>query len=146
MEKSRKNVDAKAQSGALSGRGAIWQSCCVLVVAGMAVFSLPALAGPEGPAFTVRRGDYACEMPGTALTETGLRRPEEDFTILQGSIYRNAQGRGSYLATGDEIRMTSGPKEGQRFRRVSESFLRKLTSEGKPTDLRCIRLVANNRY
>ncbi|NOW44236.1 hypothetical protein FHW96_000363 [Novosphingobium sp. SG751A] len=115
-------------------------------LAGIAVFSAPALAGPEGPAFTVRRGEYACEMPGTALTSAGLRRPEEDFTIRQGSMYSTSEGRGSYLATGDEIHMTTGPKRGDRFRRVSENFLRKLTSEGKETDLRCIRRVANNRY
>lgn len=146
MEKSRKNFGAKAQSGALSGRKAIWQSCCACALAGLAAFSSPALAGPEGPAFIVRRGEYVCEMPGTALTEAGLRRPEEDFTIRQGSIYQTTRGRGSYLATGDEIRMTSGPKLGERFRRVSENFLRKLTSEGRETDLRCIRRVANNRY
>ena len=146
MEKSRNKFGAKAQSGALSGPRGIWQSCCALGLAGIAVFSVPALAGPEGPAFTVRRGEYACEMPGTALTQAGLRREEEDFTIRQGSMYATAKGRGSYLATGDEIHMTTGPKQGQRFRRVSENFLRKLPSEGKETDLRCIRRVANNRY
>jgi len=146
MEKSRNMFGAKARSGALSGPKAIWQSCCALGLAGFAVFSAPAQAGPEGPTYTVRRGEYACEMPGTALTEAGLRRAEEDFTIRQGSMYSTAQGRGSYLATGDEIRMTTGPKKGERFRRVSENFLRKLTSEGRETDLRCIRRVANNRY
>lgn len=146
MEKSRNKFGAKAQSGALSGRKTIWQSCCALGLAGIAVFSVPAQAGPEGPAFTVRRGEYACEMPGTALTSAGLRRAEEDFTIRQGSIYSTSEGRGSYLATGDEIRMTTGPKQGQKFRRVSDNFLRKLTSEGKETDMRCIRRVANNRY
>jgi hypothetical protein len=84
-----------------------------LGLAGIAVFSVPAQAGPEGPAFTVRRGEYACEMPGTALTSAGLRRAEEDFTIRQGSIYSTSEGRGSYLATGDEIRMTTGPSKGK---------------------------------
>lgn len=153
MEKSRNKFGAKAQSGALSGPRAVWQSCSAwglarsaLGLAAIAGLAAPAFAEPNGPAFTVRRGEYVCEMPGTALTVAGLRRPEEDFTIRQGSIYSTSEGRGSYLATGDEIHMTTGPKRGERFRRVSENFLRKLTSEGKETDLRCIRRVANNRY
>lgn len=150
MEKSRNWVCANAQSGALSVGSAIWQSsslasrlACGLAVA--LIVASPAQAGPEGPVFTVKRGDYSCELPGTALTEAGLRRPEEDFTIRQGSIYTTAAGRGSYLATGNEIRMTTGPKAGQRFRRESENFLRKLTADGQESDLRCIRRVLNNR-
>ena len=145
MEKSRNWVSAKAQSGALSVGSAIWQSrrmACAL--AGALLFASAAQAGPDGPIFTVKRGDYACELPGTALTRAGLRQPGEDFTIRQGSIYTTATGRGSYLASGDEIRMTSGPKLGERFLRESENFLRKLTKDGQPSDLRCIRRVLNN--
>jgi hypothetical protein len=43
------------------------------------------------------------------------------------------------------MRMTTGPKAGQRFRRLSENYLRKLTADGQETDLRCIRHVLNNR-
>jgi hypothetical protein len=109
------------------------------------IWSSPALAGPDGPVFTVKRGDYTCELPGTALTEAGLRQPGEDFTIRQGSIYTTPTGRGSYLASGDQIRMTTGPKIGEIYRRESENFLRKLTKDGRESDLRCIRKVLNNR-
>lgn len=118
----------------------------MLFAVGLAMMAAaPARAGGEGPVFTVKRGDYACELPGTALTSAGLRQPGEDFSIRQGSIYTTATGRGSYLASGDEIRMTSGPKIGERFRRESENFLRKLTADGRESDLRCIRRVLNNR-
>lgn len=115
-----------------------------MAAAGM-LLAAPALAGAEGPAFTVKRGDYICELPGTALTMAGIHQPAEDFTIRQGSIYTTTQGRGSYFASGDEVRMTTGPKAGQRFRRLSENYLRRLTADGQETDLRCIRHVLNNR-
>jgi hypothetical protein len=51
---------------------------------------------------------------------------------------------GIYLLTGDVIRFTSGPRKGDRFRRVSENFLRKLDKDGKDTNLRCVRAVLNN--
>jgi hypothetical protein len=142
MEKSRNMGRFAARLRALSvGRG-LWQSTCVMVLLGGAV---PVWADAEGPIFTVKRGDYICELPGTALTAAGLHQEAEDFSILAGSIYVAPMGRGSYLATGDEIRMTSGPKQGERFRRVSENFLRKLTAEGRESDIRCIRKVLNNR-
>ncbi|RVU06152.1 hypothetical protein EOE18_04705 [Novosphingobium umbonatum] len=112
----------------------------LLLVAGVN----PALAGPEGPAFTLRRGDYTCELPGHALTTAGIAQPQEDFTIRQGSIYSTSAGRGTYLATGDEIVMTTGPKKGEKYKRVSENYLRKLTRDGGESNLRCIRKVLNN--
>ena len=134
---------------ALSASRAIWQwrrawliSALMLSGAG---WTAPAVAGPDGPAFVVRRGDYTCELPGTALTAAGLHQPQEDFGILQGSLYTSPAGRGTYLATGDEIRMTTGPKTGERYRRVSDNYLRKLTADGKESNIRCIRRVLNNQ-
>ena len=40
--------------------------------------------------------------------------------------------------------LTSGPKKGNRYRRASDNFLRKLGSDGKETALRCVRKVLNN--
>ena len=40
--------------------------------------------------------------------------------------------------------MTSGPKDGQRFHRINDSFLRKLDASGADTTLRCVRRVVNN--
>ncbi len=129
--------------GALSAARSIWQSC--LCMSTLLVLATPVSAQDEGPLLTIRRGDFMCELPGTAMTAAGIRQPSEDFAILQGSIYTTTAGRGSYLASGDQIRMTSGPKAGQRYRRVSDATLRKLTADGRDTDLRCIRTVLNNR-
>jgi len=145
MEKSRNIGRFTARLRALSVRRALWQSTCACVLMAALGAAVPVWAGADGPIFTVKRGDYICELPGTALTAAGLHQGAEDFAILQGSIYTNAVGRGSYLAAGDEIRMTGGPKQGERYRRVSENFLRKLTREGEESDIRCIRKVLNNR-
>jgi hypothetical protein len=41
--------------------------------------------------------------------------------------------------------MTSGPKAGEKFHRISDNFLRKLNADGTDGELRCIRMVTNNR-
>ncbi len=58
--------------------------------------------------------------------------------------YYTPSGRGTYLLTGDLLVLTSGPKRGQKFRRVSDNFLRKLDAGGQDTPLRCVRKVVNN--
>ena len=111
----------------------------------------PALAkvargGLDGPIGTLHRGDYVCEEAGDAAGEAGVHQPGEDFTILHDSVYRSAAGQGSYLLTGELALMTSGPKSGERFRRLSDGFLRRLAADGTETSLRCIRLVLNNQH
>ena len=59
------------------------------------------------------------------------------------STYRVGAEEGTYLLTGDMVTMTSGPKRGQRFHRLSGNFLRKVDADGKDTALRCIRLAPN---
>ena len=100
----------------------------------------------DGPIGTLHRGDYLCEVAGNALGEAGIHQPDEDFTILHDSVYRNANGQGSYLLTGKLIQMTSGPKRGERYRRLSDSFLRRLAPDGTETGLRCVRVVLNNQH
>lgn len=99
----------------------------------------------DGPIGTLHRGDYLCEIAGNALGEAGIHQPDEDFSILHDSVYRTASGGGTYLLTGKLIVMTSGPKRGERFRRLSDSFLRRLAPDGSETSLRCIRRVLNNQ-
>lgn len=105
-------------------------------------------AGPAGvrggPLFTLRRGSFHCEWPGDAMNAVAYAAPQEDFTILRGSTYATASGRGAYLAAGETITMTTGPLAGQAYRRVSENFLRKLGPAAEETGLRCIRGVLNN--
>ena len=105
----------------------------------------PALAAPGGPITTLQLGTYVCELPGDATGPAGVRVPAQDFSIINASSYAANGGRGSYLLTGDTVVMTSGPRKGQKFRRISASFLRIMGSDGNDSPLRCIRQVTNNR-
>lgn len=106
--------------------------------------AVPAFAAPGGPIDTIHRGDYYCELPGDATGLAGFVVPEEGFTITNGSSYATPQGGGSYLLTGDVLAITSGPKRGQRYNRLSDNFLRKLDKDGKESTLRCVRRTRNN--
>ena len=68
-----------------------------------------------------------------------------DFAVVNASSYSSSGGRGSYLLTGDLVQMTTGPKKGERFVKLSDNFLREIDRSGAQTDLRCVRQVANNR-
>ena len=105
----------------------------------------PARGAPGGPIDTLQLGTYVCEMPGDATGPAGYRVEEEDFTVTNASSYLTRGGRGNYLLTGDRIVVTTGPKKGQRFHRISASFLRLVQADGSDSDLRCIRQVSNNR-
>ena len=108
------------------------------------LFASPAVAAPGGPIDTIHRGEYYCELPGDATGPAGHPVPEEGFEILSGSSYTTAKGGGAYLLTGDLLVMTSGPKRGERFNRLSSNFLRKLAPDGTETTLRCVRRMRNN--
>ncbi len=103
-----------------------------------------ASAVPGGPIDTMQLGNYVCELPGDATGPAGHRVASEDFEIVNASGYRVQGARGNYLLTGDQLVMTSGPKNGQRFHRVSVSFLRKIGADGKDSSLRCVRRTSNN--
>src|SRR3569833_2875570 len=109
-------------------------------IAATLVFGAPALAVSGGQLATIERGPWGCERPGDAGTTPGIAAPEADFTITNGSTYHVAEGHGSYLRTGEDLRMTSGPRQGARYVVQSEHFLRKLDESGKDTGLRCIKL------
>jgi uncharacterized cupin superfamily protein len=104
----------------------------------------PALAVPGGMIDSLVPGTYICELPGDATGPAGHRQDSESFTVLNASTYETADGRGTYLLTGDRLSMTSGPKAGQKFRRLSANFLRKLEAGDKEGTLRCVRRVVNN--
>ena len=105
----------------------------------------PAIAAPGGAIATLQLGSYVCELPGDVTGPAGQRVPAQDFTIINASSYATNSGRGSYLLTGKTVVMTSGPKRGQRFHKLSDSFLRLLQPDGAESTLRCIRQVTNNR-
>lgn len=104
-----------------------------------------AIAAPGGKIGTLQQGEYACELPGDAMGPAGYRQSGEGFTIVNSSSYAVEQGRGAYLLTGDVMTFTSGPRQGERYHRISTSFLRRMAADGSDTELRCVRRVVNNR-
>lgn len=106
--------------------------------------SAAALAVPGGPIDVLAPAAYQCEMPGDATGPAGYRVITEDFTIVNSNTYYSGTVRGTYLLTGDLLVLTSGPKRGHKYTRISGNFLRKLDANGKATPLRCVRRVINN--
>jgi hypothetical protein len=112
--------------------------------AALLVGSAAAFAVPGGPIDALLPGTFACEMPGDATNAAGYRVDAENFVIANSNSYYTPAGRGSYLLTGDDLVLTSGPKRGQKYHRVTDNFLRKLGPDGKESALRCVRKVLNN--
>ncbi len=109
---------------------------------------LVGLAIPQAQATQIQTlplGRYSCELPGDAMGAAGHRVVAEDFAVVHSSTYAAARKQGSYLLTSNIIEMTSGPKAGEKFHRISNNFLRKLNPDGTDGELRCIRMVTNNR-
>lgn len=104
----------------------------------------PAAAAPGGRIDVLQTGDYICETAGDATGAAGIHSAADDFTVHNASTYSNGGANGTYLVTGDLVAMTSGPKRGQKFRRLSGNFLRQLDASGKDGALRCVRRVVNN--
>ena len=109
----------------------------------LAAWASGAQGAPGGRLGALRLGEYQCELPGEPNGPVGLRQPAEDFSVRLNSTYRAGSAEGTYLLTGDTVAMTSGPKQGQRFHRLSPNFLRKMDAQGKDSALRCIRLAPN---
>jgi hypothetical protein len=112
--------------------------------AAIALLAAPALAVPGGEIGTLERGRYVCELPGDALGPRGRHVPAEDFRVVHGSSYRADGKRGTYLLTGDQVVMTSGPRKGARFHRMSDGFLRRQNADGSDSELRCVMANRNN--
>ncbi len=104
----------------------------------LAFAAVPAAAVPGGSIGTLEIGDYTCELPGDATGSAGKRVPYADFTIINSSSYRADGGKGTYLLLGDRVEMTSGPRRGLRYNRLSRGFLRLVGPDGLSSDLRCV--------
>lgn len=109
-----------------------------------ALIAAPALAAPGGKIDVLKPGSYVCELPGDALGLRGRHMPDEDFLIVNASNYDVGGLRGSYLLIGGRVTMTSGPRRGVSYRRISGGTLRLLQQDGSETTLNCVRGVANN--
>ena len=101
--------------------------------------AMPAIA--QDRIGTIARGTYVCELPGDAGGSVGVQQSQAGFTIESASRYSSPQGEGTYVRRNDTVFMTSGPRNGDRYRIMSSGFLRKLEN-GEPSRLRCIREVA----
>ena len=110
------------------------------------LLAAPAAAVPGGDIDTLELGNYICELPGDALAGRGVHVPDADFAIVFGSRYRAGGQSGTYLLTGDQIVMTSGPRMGARYHRLTLGFLRKQNKDGSDSDLRCVIANRNNSF
>ena len=107
-----------------------------IVMAAAAIGALPVSA--QGRIGTLERGQYVCELPGDATGQAGVVQEDENFVIVSASRYESKNGAGTYLRRGNTLEMTSGARNGDRYRIVSERYLRKI-EEGSPGRLRCVR-------
>lgn len=107
-------------------------------------FGAPAMA-ITGELNTMPTGRYVCELPGDGSGPASLHVPDSDFSILRASRYRGKEGTGIYLLTGDLLVMTSGPRQGDRYARKTNGFLRMLDADGNESHLRCVLQTRNNR-
>ena len=135
---------------ALSATGTFWQSRCSVWGAAFlmlctALMATPAHAVSGGVIGTLPRGDWVCETSGDAMGTPGVPAPDRDFTVIRASAYETPAGDGTYLLTGADLMMTTGPRRGEHYRLVSENFLRAVKPDGTDTDLRCVRSAGNNR-
>ncbi len=101
--------------------------------------ALPAQAQGHGKLGTLQPGRYLCELPGDAAGPAS--RPVEGawFDIINAGTYAAANGRGTYLRTGEKVTFTRGPLKGARFERRSDQTLRRLDLPGEMAKLRCVR-------
>jgi len=111
----------------------------VFAVLAACLSASPGLAVPGGEIGTMPKGLYKCELPGDAGGPWRVRQPDEDFEIINASVYRAGGTRGSYLLTDDRLVMTSGPFQGKRYNRQSFGLLRLIGDDGEPGPLRCVR-------
>lgn len=116
----------------------------LLAATALLTLAASASAATGGLIATLQVGDYVCELPGDAAGPAGVRQPQHDFAVINATSYTTSGGRGTYLVTGNLVQMTSGPKKGERFIKLSENFLRELDRSGAQTSLRCVRQVVNN--
>ncbi len=103
-----------------------------------------ATAVTGGDLRTLAAGRYVCEEPAPATVSRGRVTEKAGFSIVTASSYRSDGTLGSYLRTDDLVVFTSGPRKGERYRRVSRGFLRKLDAAGGEGSLRCVLYNRNN--
>ena len=112
-------------------------ACSAALVAASAPIS--ASAAPGGMLDTLKLGTYVCSLPGDASGPARIVVEDEQFVIATASTYSTDSGWGTYLLTGNKVKFSRGPMKDGQYLRESNYTLRKLTSDGKKTELRCTR-------
>ena len=110
----------------------------IAIFTAVAASLVTAPAAAQGQIGTIERGNYICELPGTAGSQVGIEQTAESFRIASASRYVAPEGGGTYLRRGDVVTMTSGPRNGDQYAVISSGFLRKIEN-GEPGRLRCVR-------
>ena len=62
-----------------------------------------------------------------------------DAQSYLNGLRKYAANAGAEFVHGEVVAMTSGPRNGDRYKVIGRNFLRKLDSDGEPTRLRCFR-------
>lgn len=150
---------SKKEGSALSARPGVWQWRRALAsLRGMtmpkALPLLPCLLlltaadpppVPGGTLGTVELGRYACEVPDPLDVTRGRIIAGDEFTVVNASSYRTQGIRGSYLRTGNDIVMTSGPREGEKYQWAGRGILQRRGADGTDTHARCVRVGSRKR-
>jgi len=92
----------------------------------------------RGQIGVLQQGLYVCELPSPRAPSRGVVQEGTSFRITSASRYISDQGTGTYLRRGNTVVLSSGPRAGERYRIVTDGFVRKL-EDGKPGRLRCVR-------
>jgi hypothetical protein len=101
--------------------------------------ALPFVARAASDLAVLAPGRYACWTAGVASGPAVSDRPERSFTIVRGSSYESAAGRGTYLLAGDLLTFTRGPFKDQRLRRTKDGFWPEASRLGVLGSLKCSR-------
>ena len=99
-----------------------------------------ARTAPGGMLRTMPHGSYQCALPGDAGGAAFEPVADEHFRIFTASRYETEGGAGTYILRGKNLTFTRGPKKGERFVRVGDNQLRKLSGDGTQSALLCTRL------
>lgn len=115
------------------------------VVAAMAMFPATSAQADEmsGRLGTLPHGAYVCSLPGDAAGPAWVELPGNSFSIENASVYRTADGSGTYLLAGKRVRFTRGPMKGMKFERNGNASLRRIDENGAPGRMRCVRSGAS---
>jgi hypothetical protein len=110
----------------------------------LAIGVQPAQAAPGGLLRTLLKGYWICESSGDAVAPPTMY-PQDSFRVIADSSYRTTAGlTGTYLLTGNDLTMTTGPFRGRKYILVGQGILHPIGANGTRTTDRCVRQSGAN--